>query len=114
MILFEVQQKKFFFSGGPVKKLGLNFVAAEDKLIKPATVKPSQWGAGTSTASQERRSINSGHLLDNQPGLWIRIDLIRIRIQHFYSIRIRFQIQIQAKTELSKTISQIVLKSKFE
>jgi hypothetical protein len=34
-------------------------------------------------------------------GLWIRIDLIRIRIQHFCSIRIR----IQAKTELSKTIS---------
>jgi hypothetical protein len=33
--------------------------------------------------------------------LWIRIDLIRIRIQHFCSIRIR----IQAKTELSKTIS---------
>jgi hypothetical protein len=38
-----------------------------------------------------------------EPGLWIRIDLIRIRIQHFCSIRIR--IQIQAKTELSKTIS---------
>jgi hypothetical protein len=35
------------------------------------------------------------------PGLWIRIDLIRIRIQHFCSIRIRSQ----AKTELSKTIS---------
>jgi hypothetical protein len=34
-------------------------------------------------------------------GLWIRIDLLRIRIQHFCSIRIR----IQAKTELSKTIS---------
>jgi hypothetical protein len=33
--------------------------------------------------------------------LWIRIDLIRIRIQHFCSIQIR----IQAKTELSKTIS---------
>jgi hypothetical protein len=32
-------------------------------------------------------------------GLWIRIDLMRIRIQHFCSIR------IQAKTELSKTIS---------
>jgi hypothetical protein len=32
-------------------------------------------------------------------GLWIRIDLIRIWIQHFCSIRIR----IQAKTELSKT-----------
>jgi hypothetical protein len=40
-------------------------------------------------------------------GLWIRIDLIRIRIQHFCSIRIRIQnrIRIQAKTELSKTIS---------
>jgi hypothetical protein len=36
-----------------------------------------------------------------RPGLWIRIDLIRIRIQHFCSIRIR----IQAKTELSKIIS---------
>jgi hypothetical protein len=36
-----------------------------------------------------------------QPGLWIRVDLLRIRIQHFCSIRIR----IQAKTELSKTIS---------
>jgi hypothetical protein len=35
------------------------------------------------------------------PGLWIRIDLIRIRIQQFCSIRIR----IKAKTELSKTIS---------
>jgi hypothetical protein len=34
-------------------------------------------------------------------GLWIRIDLIRIRIQHFCSIWIR----IRAKTELSKTIS---------
>jgi hypothetical protein len=39
--------------------------------------------------------------------LWIRIDLIRIRIQHFCSIRIRIQnrIRIQAKTELSKKIS---------
>jgi hypothetical protein len=36
-----------------------------------------------------------------QAGLWIRIDLMRIRIQHFCSIRIR----IQAKTELSKTIA---------
>jgi hypothetical protein len=45
-------------------------------------------------------------------GLWIRIDLLRIRIridllririQHFCSIRI--QIRIQAKTELLKTIS---------
>jgi hypothetical protein len=36
-------------------------------------------------------------------GLWIRIDLIRIRIQHFCSIRIRFR--IQAKTELLKTFS---------
>jgi hypothetical protein len=34
-------------------------------------------------------------------GLWIRIDLIRIRIQHFCSIRFR----IQAKTEILKTIS---------
>jgi hypothetical protein len=40
-----------------------------------------------------------------QAGLWIRIDLIRIRIQHFCSIRIQFRIRIQAKTELSKTIS---------
>jgi hypothetical protein len=38
-------------------------------------------------------------------GLWIRIDLMRIRIQHFFSIRIQFRIRIQAKTELSKTIS---------
>jgi hypothetical protein len=38
------------------------------------------------------------------PGLWIRIDSIRIRIQHFCSIRIRIQFRIQAKTELSKTI----------
>jgi hypothetical protein len=36
-------------------------------------------------------------------GLWTPIDLLRIRIQHFCSIRIR--IRIQAKTELSKTIS---------
>jgi hypothetical protein len=40
-------------------------------------------------------------------GLWIRIDFlrirIRIRIQHFCSIRIR--IRFPAKTELSKTIS---------
>jgi hypothetical protein len=46
-----------------------------------------------------------------QAGLWIRIDLIQIRIQHFCSIRIQNRIQIknririQAKTELSKTIS---------
>jgi hypothetical protein len=40
-----------------------------------------------------------------EPGLWIRIDLIRIRIQHFCSIRIQFRFRIQAKTELSKTIS---------
>jgi hypothetical protein len=40
-----------------------------------------------------------------QPGLWIRVSLIRIRIQHFCSIRIQFRIRIQAKTELSKTIS---------
>jgi hypothetical protein len=52
------------------------------------------------------------HLSANRPGLWIRIDSIRIRIQHFSSIRIR--LRIQAKTELSKTISsQILLKSKF-
>jgi hypothetical protein len=42
-------------------------------------------------------------------GLWIRINLIPVRIwiQHFCSIRIRIQnqIRIQAKTELSKTIS---------
>jgi hypothetical protein len=40
-----------------------------------------------------------------KPGLWIRIDFIqiRVRIQHFCSIRIR--IGIQAKTELSRTIS---------
>jgi hypothetical protein len=39
-------------------------------------------------------------------GLWIRIDLMRIRIQHFSSIRIRnFQRQF---------LSQIFLKSKFE
>jgi hypothetical protein len=37
--------------------------------------------------------------------LRVRIDLIRIRIQHFCSIRIQFRIRIQAKTELSKTIS---------
>jgi hypothetical protein len=59
-----------------------------------------------------------------QTGLWIRIDLILIRIQHFCSIRIQFRIQfrirfrirIQAKTELSKTISfsNFCLKSKFE
>jgi hypothetical protein len=36
-------------------------------------------------------------------GLWIRIDLLRIRIQHFCSIRIRFR--IQDKTELSKITS---------
>jgi hypothetical protein len=41
------------------------------------------------------------------PGLWIRIDLIRIWIQYFCSIRIR----IQAKRQLC---SQIFLKSKFE
>jgi hypothetical protein len=42
-------------------------------------------------------------------GLWIRIDSIRIRIQHFSSIQIRIRIQlqirIQAKIELSKTNS---------
>jgi hypothetical protein len=40
------------------------------------------------------------------PGLWIRIDSIRIRIriQHISSIRIRIQFRIQAKTELLKTI----------
>jgi hypothetical protein len=38
-------------------------------------------------------------------GLWIRIDLIRIRIQHFCSIRFRIRFRIKAKTELSKTIS---------
>jgi hypothetical protein len=37
-------------------------------------------------------------------GLWIRIDLIGIRIPHFCSIRIRIRFRIQAKTELSKTI----------
>jgi hypothetical protein len=39
-------------------------------------------------------------------GLWIRIDSIRIRIQHFCSIRIQFRIRfrIQAKIELLKTI----------
>jgi hypothetical protein len=36
-------------------------------------------------------------------GLWIRIDLIRTRIQHFCSIPVR--IRIQATTELLKTIS---------
>jgi hypothetical protein len=45
-------------------------------------------------------------LLFCKSGLWwIRIDLIQIRIQHFCSIRIQFRIRIQAKTELSKTIS---------
>jgi hypothetical protein len=48
-------------------------------------------------------------------GLWIRIDSIRIWIQHFCSFRIRIQFRIQAKTELSKTISfSNFLKSKFE
>jgi dedicator of cytokinesis protein 1 len=37
-------------------------------------------------------------------GLWIRIDSIRIRIQHFCSIWIQFRIRIQGKTELSNTI----------
>jgi hypothetical protein len=41
----------------------------------------------------------------NFPGLWIWIDFIRIRIQHFCSVRIQNRIRIQAKTELSKTIS---------
>jgi hypothetical protein len=43
--------------------------------------------------------------LQNADKQGFRIDLIRIRIQHFCSIRIRFRIRIQAKTELSKTIS---------
>jgi hypothetical protein len=38
-------------------------------------------------------------------GLWIRIDLIQIRIQHFCSIWIQNRIRIQAKTEILKTIS---------
>jgi hypothetical protein len=47
--------------------------------------------------------------------LWIRIDVIRIRIQHFCSIRIRIQFRIQAKTELLITISfSNFFKSKFE
>jgi hypothetical protein len=66
-------------------------------------------------AQQRRvRSVFDGFRSDIpvlKAGLWIRIDLIRIRIQHFCSIRIR----IQAKTELSKTISfSKFLKSKFE
>jgi hypothetical protein len=51
----------------------------------------------------------------DEPGLWIRIDSIRIRIQNFCSIRIRIQFRIQAKTELSKKIFflQIFEKSKL-
>jgi hypothetical protein len=58
-------------------------------------------------ASEEQKVL----YLHFQAGLWIRIDLIRIRIQHFCSIRIRIKFRIwirfriQAKTELSKTIS---------
>jgi hypothetical protein len=56
-------------------------------------------------------------------GLWIRIDSIRIRIQHFCSIRIqhfcsiRIQFRIQATVKQNfrrKIFSQIFLKSKFE
>jgi hypothetical protein len=54
-------------------------------------------------------SLWSENLKINKSGLWIRIDCLRIRIQiqHFCAIRIRirFRILIQAKTELSKTIS---------
>jgi hypothetical protein len=56
-------------------------------------------------------ALSLGHF---KAGLWIRIDLIRIRIQHFCSIRIQNRIRIQAKTELSKTISfSNFVKSKF-
>jgi hypothetical protein len=53
---------------------------------------------------QSRVRDHTGRTLANQhlrSGLWIRIDLLQIRIQHFCSIRIR----IQAITELSQTIS---------
>jgi hypothetical protein len=58
---------------------------------------------GSTTIPGDFSMLRSSHF----PGLWIRIDLIRIRIQPFCSIRIRIQnrIRIQAKTELSKTIS---------
>jgi hypothetical protein len=48
-------------------------------------------------------------------GLWIRIDLIRIRIQHFCSIRIRFRIRIKLKQNFRRQFcSKFFLKSKFE
>jgi type IV secretory pathway ATPase VirB11/archaellum biosynthesis ATPase len=56
-------------------------------------------------------------------GLWIRIDLIRIRIQHFCSIRIRFRIRSSSGSGFGSKLkqnfrrqfsSQIFLKSKFE
>jgi hypothetical protein len=56
----------------------------------------------TCTACESKSTTQAKkHLKYSTAGLWIRIDLIRIRIQHFYSIRIR----IQAETELLKTIS---------
>jgi hypothetical protein len=41
---------------------------------------------GNNFATQKTHKLSRGVL---EPGLWIRIDLIRIRIQHFSSIRIR-------------------------
>ena len=44
------------FPGGAVKKLGANFVAAEDKLIRPAAGRPSQWTPATSTTTTSQAS----------------------------------------------------------
>jgi hypothetical protein len=51
---------------------------------------------------QSWENMNLTYLI---PRLWIRIDSIRIRIQHFSSIQNRLRIPLQAKTELTYTIS---------
>jgi hypothetical protein len=35
--------------------------------------------------------------LEGEAGLWIRIDLMRIRIQHFFKLRIRIQIPMRIR-----------------
>jgi hypothetical protein len=63
----------------------------------------SRWGMANPSRLSNRTNPTERTRWRGQsfPGLRIRIDLIRIRIQQFCSIRIR----IQAKTEFSKTIS---------
>jgi septal ring factor EnvC (AmiA/AmiB activator) len=66
---------------------------------EPAAVVPEPVGAKRKRPSDTEERIESLFYEQFFSWLWIRID--SIRIQHFSSIRLR----IQAKTELSKTIS---------